>query len=95
MIIFNSLEGFSVDFYKLRSKVPKCDSLGGVSVYYPTLKENECVFFYVHCFTHQFQLALAVVAKNHGEISELFLIVGNVVKIVGASFKRRDILKVK
>ncbi|KAL5573452.1 hypothetical protein UlMin_023049 [Ulmus minor] len=49
---------------------------------------NECAFF-VHCFAHQLQLALMGVAKKHG------LIVSNVVNIVGASSKRRDILREK
>ena len=55
------------------------------------LKENECAF-YVHCFAHQLLLALEVVAKNHIQIVFLFSVVTNVVNVVGASSKRRDIL---
>ncbi|KAL5543108.1 hypothetical protein UlMin_010818 [Ulmus minor] len=58
------------------------------------MKENECAFF-VHCFAHQLQLALMGVAKKHGLIGTFFTLVSNVVNIVGASSKRRDILREK
>ena len=58
------------------------------------MKENECAF-YIHCFAYQLQLALIAVAKNHIQIASLFSIVTNVVNVVGASFKRRDILHEK
>ena len=51
------------------------------------LKENEYVFN-VHCFTHQLQLA----PKNHIQIASLLSVVTNVVNVVGASSKHRDIL---
>ncbi|PIA62155.1 hypothetical protein AQUCO_00200274v1 [Aquilegia coerulea] len=51
------------------------------------LRENKFAF-YVHCFAHQFQLALVTVAMNHEDIALLFNIVSNVVNIVGASCKR-------
>ncbi|XP_028071838.1 uncharacterized protein LOC114274166 [Camellia sinensis] len=58
------------------------------------LKENPCVY-YVHCFAHQLQLALVVVAKNHNQNALFFTLVSNVVNVVGASCKRRDIVKEK
>ncbi|KAL5583619.1 hypothetical protein UlMin_016061 [Ulmus minor] len=58
------------------------------------MKENECAFF-VHCFAHQLQLALITVAKKHSLIATFFTVVSNVVNIVGASSKRRDILREK
>ncbi|KAL5559209.1 hypothetical protein UlMin_035420 [Ulmus minor] len=58
------------------------------------MKENECAFF-VYCFAHQLQLALMGVAKKHGLICTFFTVVSNVVNIVGASSKRRDILREK
>lgn len=58
------------------------------------MEENESAF-YVHCFAHQLQLALVAVAKNHSEISDFFTLVANVVNVVGASAKRRDILREK
>ncbi|XP_057475902.1 uncharacterized protein LOC130763889 [Actinidia eriantha] len=58
------------------------------------LKESPCAY-YVHCFAHQLQLAVVVVAKNHNQIALLFNLVSNVVNVVGASCKHRDILKEK
>ena len=55
------------------------------------MKENECTF-YVHRFTHQLQLTLVAVAKNHIQIVSLFSVVTNVVNVVGGSSKCRDIL---
>ncbi|GMP55078.1 hypothetical protein CsSME_00020009 [Camellia sinensis var. sinensis] len=58
------------------------------------LKENPCAY-YVHCFAHQLQLALVAVTKNHNQIALLFTLVSNVVSVVGASCKRRDIVREK
>ncbi|CAL9012428.1 unnamed protein product [Prunus brigantina] len=58
------------------------------------LNENDSAF-YVHCFAHQLQLALVAVAKKHSEIADLFTMVSNVVNVVGASAKRRDMLREK
>ncbi|KAM5577134.1 hypothetical protein ABKV19_007803 [Rosa sericea] len=56
------------------------------------LKENDCAF-YVHCFAHQLQLALIALAKNHVLVASFFFLVTRVVNIVGASCKRRDLLR--
>ncbi|XP_028075464.1 zinc finger MYM-type protein 1-like [Camellia sinensis] len=58
------------------------------------LRKNPCAY-YVHCFAHQLQLALIVVAKNHDQIALLFTLVTNVVNVVRASCKHRDILRDK
>ena len=58
------------------------------------MKENECAY-YVHCFAHQLQLTLVVVAKNHKKFSTFFNFVANVVNIVGGSCKRQDLLREK
>ena len=58
------------------------------------LKENEYAY-YVHCFSHQLQLALVAIAKNHIEIETLFNLVSNIVNVVGASCKWRDIFRDK
>ena len=58
------------------------------------IKEYESAF-YVHCFAHQLQLTLVSVAKNHNQIALLFNIVANLLNVVGASCKRRDILREK
>ncbi|CAN1254763.1 Zinc finger MYM-type protein 1 [Linum perenne] len=39
--------------------------------------------YYIHCFAHQLQLTLVAVARNHGVLTNL----------VGASCKRRDIVR--
>ena len=45
------------------------------------LKENEYAY-YVHFFSHQFQLALVVFAKNHIQIATIFNLVDNIVNVV-------------
>ncbi|XP_020979414.1 zinc finger MYM-type protein 1-like [Arachis ipaensis] len=55
------------------------------------LKENACAF-YVHCFAHQLQLALVVVAKKQVEIALLFNLLASLCNIVGASCKCKDML---
>ena len=56
------------------------------------MKENKSTF-YVHCFTHQLQLTLVAVAKNHINIVEFFYVVSNLVTVVGGSCNRRDALR--
>ncbi|XP_008229786.1 PREDICTED: zinc finger MYM-type protein 1-like [Prunus mume] len=51
--------------------------------------------FYVHYFAHQLQLALVSLAKDHSIIGAFVTLVSNVLNIVGASLKRRDILREK
>ncbi|XP_042410190.1 uncharacterized protein LOC121999598 [Zingiber officinale] len=51
--------------------------------------------YYVHCFAHQLQLTLVAVAENHIRISTFFDVVAQLNNIVGASCKRRDILRDK
>ncbi|XP_028054817.1 zinc finger MYM-type protein 1-like [Camellia sinensis] len=58
------------------------------------LKENPCAY-YVHCFAHQLQLILVAVTKNYNQIALLFTLVSNVVNVVRASCKRRDIVREK
>ncbi|KAK8925828.1 hypothetical protein KSP39_PZI018041 [Platanthera zijinensis] len=58
------------------------------------LKDNPSEY-YVWCFAHQLQLALVAVAKNHEDIAMMFFVTNNVVNVVGASSKRRDILRGK
>ncbi|CAN1254767.1 Zinc finger MYM-type protein 1 [Linum perenne] len=49
--------------------------------------------YYIHCFAHQLQLTLVAVARNHGEISLFFNAVSVLTNLVGASCKRRDIVR--
>ncbi|GAV77293.1 Dimer_Tnp_hAT domain-containing protein/DUF4371 domain-containing protein, partial [Cephalotus follicularis] len=58
------------------------------------IKENKAAF-YVHCFAHQLQLTLVAVAKNDVQVALLFNLVASLSNIVGASCKRRDILREK
>ncbi|XP_050256643.1 uncharacterized protein LOC126702070 [Quercus robur] len=56
------------------------------------LKENKSTF-YVHFFAHQLQLTFVAIAKNHINIAEFFIVVSNLVTVVGGSCKRRDALR--
>ncbi|ESR41960.1 hypothetical protein CICLE_v10013753mg [Citrus x clementina] len=58
------------------------------------MNENECAY-YIHCFAHQLQLAIVAIAKKHDQVNSFFNVVVNVVNVVGASCKRRDILREK
>ncbi|XP_059289856.1 uncharacterized protein LOC132043367, partial [Lycium ferocissimum] len=46
-----------------------------------------------HCFAHQLQLTLVAVAKKHHEVDQFFDILGNVLNVIGGSFKRREMLR--
>ncbi|KAJ9546651.1 LOW QUALITY PROTEIN: hypothetical protein OSB04_019194 [Centaurea solstitialis] len=61
--------------------------LGGLKTL--ILNENSSAY-YVHCFAHQLQLSLVYVAKELLKITSLFLLLTNVVNVVGGSCKRRD-----
>jgi hypothetical protein len=56
------------------------------------LKENKCAF-YVHCFAHQLQLALVAVANKLDDIAWFFIVLNNLTSAVGASCKRKDMLR--
>jgi hypothetical protein len=56
------------------------------------LKENKCAF-YVHCFAHQLQLALVAVANKLDDIAWFFIVLNNLTSVVGASCKRKDMLR--
>ncbi|CAL8116952.1 unnamed protein product [Prunus armeniaca] len=56
------------------------------------LREQPCAY-YVHCFDHQLQLALVAVAKKNIDIASFFAMANSVVNHVGASCKRRDLLR--
>ncbi|XP_022845459.1 zinc finger MYM-type protein 1-like [Olea europaea var. sylvestris] len=56
------------------------------------LKENPSAY-YIHCFAHQLQLALVVVAQKHPNIETFFTIVHKLVNIVGGSAKRNDLIQ--
>jgi hypothetical protein len=58
------------------------------------MKENKSAY-YVHCFAHQLQLTLVATAKNHVDIAWLFNLTANLLNVVGASCKRRDMIREK
>ncbi|KAG4108988.1 hypothetical protein GLYMA_U031215v4 [Glycine max] len=58
------------------------------------LKENSSVF-YVHCFAHQLQLTIVVVAKNHIQVASLFNLMSTLLNVVGGSCKRHGMLREK
>ncbi|XP_050369225.1 uncharacterized protein LOC126787371 [Argentina anserina] len=54
-----------------------------------------CQGYEVKDMMEELQLTLVAVAKNHTLVSDFFTLVSNVVNVVGASAKRRDILREK
>ena len=56
------------------------------------LNEQPCAL-YVHCFAHQLQLALVVVAKDNVDVNTIFLLANNVVNNIRALCKCRDALR--
>jgi hypothetical protein len=58
------------------------------------LNENLSTY-YVHCFAHQFQLTLVVVAKNYIQIATFFNLVNSIFNVVEVSCKHHDILHKK
>ncbi|XP_070031888.1 uncharacterized protein [Nicotiana tomentosiformis] len=47
----------------------------------------------IHCFAHQFQLALVALSKKHPDWDKFFCVVTNILNTIGVSFKRRDSLR--
>ncbi|XP_075107160.1 uncharacterized protein LOC142180132 [Nicotiana tabacum] len=47
----------------------------------------------IHYFAHQLQLTLVAVAKKYKKVETFFVIIANVLNVVGESFKRRDQLR--
>ena len=56
------------------------------------LRENPYAY-YIHCFAHQLQLALVAVAKGNADVATFFTSCNSLVNIVGASCRRRDMLR--
>lgn len=55
-------------------------------------KEN-CSAFFIHCFAHQLELTLLTLEKKYSKIALFFNLVANLYNVVGASCKRRNILR--
>ncbi|XP_031253442.1 zinc finger MYM-type protein 1-like [Pistacia vera] len=58
------------------------------------LRENKSAF-YIHCFSHQLQLALVKVVSKHSALGEFFQTLSMLSNTVTASCKRRDLLRDK
>lgn len=56
------------------------------------LKENPSAYF-IHCFAHQLQLVVVAVAKYSPAVSDFFDHLSRIVNLVGASCKRKDMLR--
>lgn len=56
------------------------------------LKENPSAY-YVHCFAHQLQLVVVAVSKCNPYVSDFFDHLSRIVNLVGASCKRKDMLR--
>jgi hypothetical protein len=46
------------------------------------LRESSCAF-YIHCFAHQLQLALVVIARDHLQVNSLFSVISTLTNVVG------------
>ncbi|XP_031284984.1 zinc finger MYM-type protein 1-like [Pistacia vera] len=58
------------------------------------LRENKSAF-YIHCFSHQLQLALVKVVSNHSALGEFFQSLSMLSNTIAASCKCRDLLHAK
>ncbi|KAJ6832769.1 zinc finger MYM-type protein 1-like [Iris pallida] len=58
------------------------------------MNENESTY-YVHCFAHKLQLALVAVARKYVDIVDFFNTISTLMNVVGASCKRKDMIRQK
>ncbi|XP_076925796.1 uncharacterized protein LOC143588756 [Bidens hawaiensis] len=58
------------------------------------LAENKCAF-YIHCFAHQLQLVVVATSSEYASVSSFFDYLTRIVNIVGASCKRKDLIRQK
>ncbi|KAJ6810371.1 zinc finger MYM-type protein 1-like [Iris pallida] len=58
------------------------------------MNENKSAY-YVHCFAHQLQLALVALARKHVDIVDFFNMISALMNVVGASCKRKDMIRQK
>ncbi|XP_031256559.1 uncharacterized protein LOC116114554 [Pistacia vera] len=56
------------------------------------MRENESTY-YIHCFAHQLQITLVTIAKNDVQVRSIFNMLVDLVKVVGAFCKWRDIFR--
>jgi len=58
------------------------------------LDENKSAYS-IHCFSHQLQLALVALARDHNHVGNLFDEVAKLLNVVRASHKCHDLLREK
>ena len=58
------------------------------------MNESPCAY-YIHCFAHQLQLTLVAVASKNDDCAWLFETLGNLLNLVGASCKRKELIRYK
>jgi hypothetical protein len=58
------------------------------------MRENSSAY-YIHCFAHQLQLVIVAVAKKNNDASDFFDMVSLLLNVVGASCKRKDMIREK
>ncbi|EOA32305.1 hypothetical protein CARUB_v10015567mg [Capsella rubella] len=56
------------------------------------MRENSYAY-YIQCFAHQHQLVVVAVPKKHFKVRDFFEIISILVNVVGASGKRKDMLR--
>jgi hypothetical protein len=49
--------------------------------------------YYIHCFAYQLQLVVIAVARKNDDISDFFDMVSLLINVVGASCKRKDMIR--
>ncbi|XP_074318753.1 uncharacterized protein LOC141655579 [Silene latifolia] len=88
---------FSLTFSRLRGQgYDGASNMQGSLNGLKTLILNESPSTYsVHCFAHQLQLIVVVVAKKNHDCSWLLETLTNLLNLVGSSPKRKEILRVK
>jgi hypothetical protein len=56
------------------------------------LRENSSAY-YIHCFAHQLQLVIVVIAKKNDDSSDFFEMISLLLTVAGASCKRKDMIR--
>ncbi|XP_076907547.1 uncharacterized protein LOC143564038 [Bidens hawaiensis] len=69
-----------------------CGELNGLKQ--KILAENKFAF-YIHCFAHQLQSVVVATSSEYASVSSFFYCLTKIVNIVGASCKRKDLIRKK
>ncbi|XP_060974109.1 uncharacterized protein LOC133039273 [Cannabis sativa] len=93
--IFSILSNYSLDVQSIRGQgYDGASNMRGQWNGLQALISSECPYaYYVHCFAHRLQLALAAASREVIPVHQFFTKLNSIVNIVGASCKRNDQLK--